>query len=201
MNKQEICSVQKWLPFEKILDNGIIKINNFTFIKIIKVSSINFNLKSEFEKEAILNSYKIFLKTCQFNFQILIQSNKKDLSKNISIINNQLRSENNNISEISKKYIKYINELNNKNKSSSKNFYLIIKYENKNLNEINNIENYAYQELNDKYFKIRDCLSRCGNILEDINSKKEVEEILESFINKRQYFKEKQNCHIVIINN
>ena len=201
MNKQEICSVQKWLPFEKILDNGIIKINNFTFIKIIKVSSINFNLKSEFEKEAILNSYKIFLKTCQFNFQILIQSNKEDLSKNISIINNQLKSENNKISEISKKYIKYINELNNKNKSSSKNFYLIIKYENKNLNEINNIENYAYQELNDKYFKIRDCLSRCGNILEDINSKKEVEEILESFINKRQYFREKQNCHIVNINN
>ena len=201
MNKQEICSVQKWLPFEKILDNGIIKINNFTFIKIIKVSSINFNLKSEFEKEAILNSYKIFLKTCQFNFQILIQSNKKDLSKNISIINNQLKSVNNKISEISKKYIKYINELNNKNKSSSKNFYLIIKYENKNLNEINNIENYAYQELNDKYFKIRDCLSRCGNILEDINSKKEVEEILESFINKRQYFREKQNCHIVNINN
>lgn len=201
MNKQEIYSVQKWLPFEKILDNGIIKINNFTFLKIIKVSSINFNLKSEFEKEAILNSYKIFLKTCQFNFQILIQSNKKDLSKNISIINNQLKSENNKISEISQKYIKYINELNNKNKSSSKKFYLIIKYENKNLNEINNIENYAYQELNDKYFKIRDCLSRCGNILEDINSKKEVEEILESFINKRQYFKEKQNCHIVNINN
>ncbi len=201
MNKQEIYSVQKWLPFEKILSNGIIKINNFKFVKIIKVSSINFNLKSELEKEAILNSYKIFLKTCQFNFQILIQSNKEDLSKNISIINNQLKSENNKISEISKKYIKYINKLNNKNKSSSKNFYLIIKYENKNLNEINNIENYAYQELNDKYFKIRDCLSRCGNILEDINSKKEVEEILESFINKRQYFREKQNCHIVNINN
>ena len=201
MNKQEIYSVQKWLPFEKILSNGIIKINNFKFVKIMKVNSINFNLKSELEKEAILNSYKIFLKTCQFNFQILIQSNKEDLSKNISIINNQLKSENNKISEISKKYIKYINELNNKNKSSSKNFYLIIKYENKNLNEINNIENYAYQELNDKYFKIRDCLSRCGNILEDINSKKEVEEILESFINKRQYFKEKQNCHIVNINN
>ena len=201
MNKQEIYSVQKWLPFEKILSNGIIKINNFKFVKIMKVNSTNFNLKSELEKEAILNSYKIFLKTCQFNFQILIQSNKEDLSKNISIINNQLKSENNKISEISKKYIKYINELNNKNKSSSKNFYLIIKYENKNLNEINNIENYAYQELNDKYFKIRDCLSRCGNILEDINSKKEVEEILESFINKRQYFREKQNCHIVNINN
>ena len=197
MNKQEIYSVQEWLPFEEVLKNGIIKINNFTFIKIIKVNSINFNLKSDLEKEAILNSYKIFLKTCQFNFQILIQSNKEDLSKNISIINNQLKSENNKISEISKKYIKYINKLNNKNKSSSKNFYLIIKYENKNLNEINNIENYAYQELNDKYFKIKDCLSRCGNILEDVNSMKKVEEILESFINKRQYFRERQNCQIV----
>ena len=197
MNKQEIYSVQEWLPFEEVLKNGIIKINNFTFIKIIKVNSINFNLKSDLEKEAILNSYKIFLKTCQFNFQILIQSNKEDLSKNISNINNQLKSENNKISEISKKYIKYINKLNNKNKSSSKNFYLIIKYENKNLNEINNIENYAYQELNDKYFKIKDCLSRCGNILEDVNSMKKVEEILESFINKRQYFRERQNCQIV----
>lgn len=197
MNKQEIYSVQEWLPFEEVLKNGIIKINNFTFIKIIKVNSINFNLKSDLEKEAILNSYKIFLKTCQFNFQILIQSNKEDLSKNISNINNQLKSENNKISEISKKYIKYINKLNNKNKSSSKNFYLIIKYENKNLNEINNIENYAYQELNDKYFKIKDCLSRCGNILEDLNSMEKVEEILESFINKRQYFRERQNCQIV----
>ena len=194
MNKQEVCSVQEWLPFEKILSNGIIKINNFKFVKIMKVNSINFNLKSELEKEAILNSYKIFLKTCQFNFQILIQSNKEDLSKNISIINNQLKSENNKISEISKKYIKYINKLNNKNKSSSKNFYLIIKYENKNLKEINNIENYACQELNDNFFKIKDCLSRCGNVLEDINSKKEVEEILESFINKRQYFRERQCC-------
>ena len=194
MNKQEVCSVQEWLPFEKILSNGIIKINNFKFVKIMKVNSINFNLKSELEKEAILNSYKIFLKTCQFNFQILIQSNKEDLSKNISIINNQLKSENNKISEISKKYIKYINKLNNKNKSSSKNFYLIIKYENKNLNEINNRENYACQELNDNFFKIKDCLSRCGNVLEDINSKKEVEEILESFINKRQYFRERQCC-------
>ena len=193
MNKQETCSVQEWLPFEKIIDNGIIKINNFTFIKIIKVNSINFNLKSEFEKEAILNSYKVFLKTYQFDFQILIQSNKEDLSKNISNINKQLKSENNKIHKISQKFIKYINDLNNKNKSSSKNFYIIIKYENKNLNEINNIENYACQELNDKYFKIKDCLSRCGNVLEDINSKKKIEEILESFINKRQYFRERQN--------
>ena len=74
-------SVQKFLPFEEILENGIIKLNDNSYIKIIKIIPINFNLKSNLEKEAILNSYKIFLKTCNFDIQILIQSNKEDLSK------------------------------------------------------------------------------------------------------------------------
>ena len=82
-------SIQEWIPFEKILENGIIKLKDNSYIKIIKIYPINFNLKSELEKEAILNSYKIFLKTCDFNFQILIQSKKEDLSKHISNINNQ----------------------------------------------------------------------------------------------------------------
>ena len=87
-NKQE-KSTQEWLPFEYILENGIIKLKNSSYIKIIKIIPINFNLKSELEKEAILNSYKIFLKTCNFNFQILIQSNKENLDKHISNINTQ----------------------------------------------------------------------------------------------------------------
>ena len=188
MQEKENNSVQNWLPFENILENGIIKINHNEYIKIIKISPINFNLKSELEKEAILNSYKIFLKTCNFNFQILVQSNKEDLSKHISNIQNQLISENNNISKISKKYIEYIKQLNYNKKSSSKNFYIIIKYINQN-HEINDIENYAIQELNDKYFKIKDCLSRCGNIVKDFSKKEEIKNILFSFFNRRIYLK------------
>ena len=66
---------------------------NNSYIKIIEVKPINYNLKSNLEKEAILNSYKTFLKTCSFDIQIIVQSNKEDLSKNISIINNNLKSE------------------------------------------------------------------------------------------------------------
>ena len=191
MKKKQNDSVQEWLPFEKILDNGIIKLKNNEFIKIIKINPINFNLKSDLEKEAILNSYKIFLKTCNFNFQILIQSNKEDLSKHINNIQQQLIQENNNISEISKKYIKYIKKLNENKKSSSKKYYIIIKY--KNNNEINNIENYATQELNDKYFKIKDNLSRCGNKVKDFSEKEEIKNILNSFFNKRICFYNEQN--------
>jgi len=189
MSKKEINSVQEWIPFEKILENGIIKLRDKTYIKIIKINPINFNLKSELEKESILNSYKIFLKTCNFNFQILIQSNKEDLSKHISDIQEQLSLEKNNIQEISRKYIEYIKKLNKEKKSSSKNYYIIIKYLNKNNEETNdNIENYATEELNDKYFKIKECLSRCGNLARDIVDKEEIKNILFSFLNSRIYF-------------
>ena len=187
MERQKSKSVQEWLPFQKILDNGIIQLKDNTYIKIIKVKPINFNLKSELEKEAILNSYKLFLKTCNFNFQILIQSNKEDLSKHIKAINENLIHEENYIQEISKKYIKYIQNLNHDKKSSSKNFYIILKYKNEN-KEIANFADYAIEDLNDKYFKIKDCLSRCGNIVTDFSENQETISILFSFLNTRIYF-------------
>lgn len=143
-------------------------------------------MKSDLEKEAILNSYKIFLKTCDFNFQILIQSNKVDLSNHFSQINNNLTQEEKNIQEISKKYIENIKELNNNKKSSSKNYYIILEYINKN-NEIIDIQTNATENLNNKYFKIKDGLSRCGNIATDINDKKQIKNILFSFFNTRIY--------------
>ena len=187
MQKKDKDSVQTWLPFEEIFQNGIIKTKNNEYIKIIKVSPINFNLKSELEKEAILNSYKLFLKTCNFDIQILIQSNKEDLSKHISKIKKGLIKESENLLNISKKYIEYIKNLNNEKKSSSKNFYIIIKSINKN-QEINNNENYLIEELNDNYFKIKDCLARCGNIVKDFTDKDEIKKILFSFFNTRMYF-------------
>ena len=64
----------------------MVEIENNAYIKILEVTPINYNLKSDLEKEAILNSYKIFFKTCHFDIQILIQSNKEDLSHHISKI-------------------------------------------------------------------------------------------------------------------
>ena len=172
------------------MNNGIIKINNKKFIKIIEIKPINFNLKSELEKEAILNSYKIFLKTCNFNFQILIQSNKEDLSNHFSQVRENSNLENKNIQEISEKYINYIKKINNNNKSSSKNYYIVISYENTN-NDVNDIESYATEDLNNKYFKIKDCLARCGNNAINNLEKEKIKEILFSFLNTRLYFNRK----------
>jgi len=190
MKNKKIKSVQEWLPFTQILDNGIIKMKDNSYIKIIKINPINFNLKSELEKESILNSYKIFLKTCNFNFQILIQSNREDLSKHNLNIQNQLILENEKIQNISKKYIQYINKLNINNKSSSKNYYIIIKYINQQQDN-DSAEAYALEELNNQYFKIKECLSRCGNLVKDVSQKEDIKNIMFSFLNSRIYFNNK----------
>ena len=177
MKSEKFKSVQNWLPYDKILDNGIIKLKNSSYVKILKVEPINYNLKSELEKEAILNSYKSFIKSCNFNLQILIQSKKEDSTKHIDLLN-----QNNFYSEIKEKYIEYINSLNQKQKSSNKNFYIIIS---QSAEDITNLESVTIQNLQENYFKVKELLARCGNIVSEYTKENQIREVLFSFLNSR----------------
>ena len=160
---------------------------NNKYIKILKIIPINYNLKSDLEKEAILNSYKIFLKTCNFNIQILIQSSKENLEKNIlNIQKNIQKKENKFLKNISNEYIKYIQNMNLNKKSSSKNFYIILSNEKLKGIDYNQSFEITKNDLKEKYFKVKDCLSRCGNSVIEINSKNEIIKILYSFLNTRK---------------
>ena len=185
VKKIKELSVQQWLPIEEIYDNGIIKINKNKYVKILKIIPINYNLKSDLEKNSILNSYKILLKTCNFNIQILIQSNKEDLSQHISNIEkNVQKKENKYLKEISENYIKFIQDLNYLRNSASKDFYLIFSNEKiENFNSIEIIEN----DLKEKYFKIKECLSRCGNDVIEVNKKDNIVDIFYSLLNTRNF--------------
>lgn len=177
-------TIQEWLPIKEIDKKGVVKLKNNNLIKIIKVYPINYNLKSDLEKESILNSYKIFLKTCNFNIQILIQSNKEDLSHQISNIKKNIsKKENKYLEKISQNYINYINKINLERKSSSKDFFIIIANENKNKKDFQS-EEILKNDLKEKYFKIKECLSRSGNSVIEINNKKEIEKILKKYIKK-----------------
>ena len=175
MFKSNIYSIQNWLPVQEFFCDGIIKLKNNNLIKMIKINPINYELKSEFEKQAILNSYKTFLKNCNFDIQIIIQSDKEDISKNIEIIKNREKTEkglnNNFIVNISEKYINYIKNQNKEKLSSSKNFYILIKSKN---SQDNN-------ELKEKYLKIKEALLRCGNAVYEIKTKQELENIFKKY--------------------
>lgn len=173
---EQISAVQEWLPIDRILDKGIIQMKDASLIKIVSVSPINYNLKSDLEKEAILNSYKKMFRSCNFNLQVLIQSKKEDLTANIKLL-----KQNNKFENIKNKYIKYITELNKAKKSSSKNFYLVIKE-----TSSENI-NIKLKNLHNKYIKIKDLLSRCGNIVSEYTYDNIIKEIIFSFLNSKNF--------------
>ena len=177
MKLEQIPSVQSWLPIEKILEKGIIKLKNSSYIKIMYVSPINYNLKSDLEKEAILNSFKNFFKSCNFNLQILIQSKKEDLSKQINYLNNNSNCP----AELKNNYIDYIDSLNKKRKSSCKNFFIVVSENSSENNESNVIQN-----LQNKYNKIKDSLSRCGNIVSEYTEDDQILEVLYSSLNSNK---------------
>ena len=182
--EEKIITTQEWIPIDKIFENGILKLKNKNYIKIIKVSPINFNLKSNLEKEAILNSYKIFLKTCNFDIQILIQSSKEDLNKNIENIKQNLKKENKiYLNEIANDYFVFLQKYNSIKNSSTKNFFIVIS------DNSEDSEDNIFQTLNEKYFKIKECLFRCGNMVQDFSSKEEVKQLLNVFFNSRIYLK------------
>ena len=184
--KKNNLTVQDWLDINTIFKNGIIKLKGNKYVKLIKIMPINFNLKSNLEKEAILNSYKTFLKTCNFDIQIIIQSNKEDLQKGIQNIYDNLKNEDKDfLNKIGKKYIDFLAEINSIKTSSSKDFYIIVSSEKK---SDTNMEELIFEELNEKFFKIKECLIRCGNSVKNINTREETERVLFSFLNTRLFF-------------
>lgn len=174
------------MPIKEFYNNGIIKLKNNIFIKIIKINPINYDLKSDFEKKAILNSYKAFLKNCNFDIQIIIKSKQEDISKNIKEIEKQKETEKSlNNSFMINVFDSYINFIKNKNKeklSSSKEFYIIVSSEKIPENQ----EEKILLELKEEYFKIKDSLIRCGNSILEIKEKEEIKSIIKSFFKKEE---------------
>lgn len=105
----------------------------------------------------------------------------EDISKNIKKIKKQKETEiglNNKF--MSNYFGLYINFIENKNKeklSSSKKFYIIINSKKSPENQKENI----ILDLKEKYIKIKDSLSRCGNEVYEIKNKEELKKIIISF--------------------
>ncbi len=76
--KNPAQGTQIYLRIAEIRDNVVV-LKNGGLRAILRVSSINFNLKSEEEQNAIIYSYQGFLNTLEFPIQIVIRSKKLDI--------------------------------------------------------------------------------------------------------------------------
>lgn len=121
-------STQNTLQIAEIRD-GIVIMNDGSFRSVVMVKSINFDLMSPQEQEAVEYSYQGFLNSLYFPVQIFIRSQKVDLQPYIEKLD-KIRTEHDNmlLALLMDDYIGYIDQLAQQTNIMDKKFYLVIPY-------------------------------------------------------------------------
>ncbi len=74
----KVLSTQRYLPIAEIKEDTVI-LKNGGLRAVLKVNSLNFNLKSEVEQQGIIAGYQGFINTLIFPVQILIRSTRLNI--------------------------------------------------------------------------------------------------------------------------
>lgn len=173
-------SSQSQIDIKNIKD-GIVSLNEGSYLKIIKTSSINFQLKSEQEQDTIIDIYEGFLNSINFPIQILIRTRQLDITEYINFLNLRADGENEAVYKQQIVYFrKFIKELVKENKILSKYFYVIIPIENGSRDDFNLIKS----QLNVRVDLIKKNLNKINISCHELNSV-EIINLFYSFYNPR----------------
>lgn len=121
-------STQNTLQIAEIRD-GIVIMNDGSFRSVVMVKSINFDLMSPQEQEAVEYSYQGFLNSLYFPIQIFLRSRKVDLQPYIAKLD-KIRTEHDNmlLALLMEDYIGYMDSLSQQTNIMDKNFYVVIPF-------------------------------------------------------------------------
>lgn len=121
-------STQNTLLIAEIRD-GIVIMSDGSFRSVVMVKSVNFDLMSPQEQEAVEFSYQGFLNSLYFPIQIFIRSQKVDLQPYIERLD-KIRTEHDNmlLAMLMDDYINYIDQLSQQTNIMDKKFYVVIPY-------------------------------------------------------------------------
>jgi hypothetical protein len=121
-------STQNSLQMAEVRD-GIVIMNDGSYRSVVMVKSINFDLMSPQEQEAVEYSYQGFLNSLYFPVQIFIRSQKVDLQPYIAKLD-KIRTEHDNmlLALLMEDYITYIDDLSQHTNIMDKKFYVVIPY-------------------------------------------------------------------------
>jgi len=122
-------STQTYLRIAEIKDN-ILVLKNGGIRGVLKTSSINFNLKSKDEQNAIIQSYQSFLNSLEFPIQILVRSKKLDIDDYVDGVRKLGDNQQNKLlQEQTYEYADYIQRLIEYADIMAKEFYVVIPYD------------------------------------------------------------------------
>jgi len=129
MAKQEIEATQKIIEIEGI-ENGTVVLKNGGLRKILMVSGVNFDLKSEEEQGIITFGYQNFLNSLNFSVQIFIHSRKLNIEDYLTRLEERGNQETNELlkNQISE-YREFIRSFVSENAIMEKTFFVIVPFD------------------------------------------------------------------------
>jgi len=113
----------------KGVQDGVLMLPGNQYRAVLHVSSLNFELKSEDEQDAIIDTYESFLNSVGSNLQILIRTREIDMDKYLEDLRERLHGEKEAIyrSQL-KNYDEFVRSLITTNKILTRHFYLVIPF-------------------------------------------------------------------------
>lgn len=121
-------STQSTLMISEIRDNIVI-MKDGSFRAVVACKSINFDLMSDVEREAVEYSYQNFLNSLKFKTQILVRSQRVDIGPYIEKLS-EIRRNNDNmlLGVLMDDYINFIDILSQEANIMDKSFFIIVPY-------------------------------------------------------------------------
>ena len=121
-------ATQEFVPIKEVRD-GIVMLKHGGMRSILLCSSLNFSLKSEDERKAILLQFQDFLNSLDFSIEIVVQSRKLDIRPYIALLEKQEKNQTNNLMKIQvREYIEFIKNFTENTNIMTKNFFIVVPY-------------------------------------------------------------------------
>ena len=128
MFKRSKASSRRQIQIKEVKDSVLVLPNN-SYRTVLESSSINFELKSEDEQDALIDNYQNFLNSLPTTLQILIRVREVDIDRYLEEFSKNLSGENEKVyQEQIKNYCEFIQNLVSGNKILSRKFYIVIPY-------------------------------------------------------------------------
>ncbi len=126
--KDPSISTQRYVDVDSVKDDVIV-LKNGSLRAVLMVSSINFDLKSTEEQDAIIARYQGFLNSLDFSVQIIINSRRFDVEPYLEMLRQkEMLQENELLKMQTAEYHDFIKSLVDVSQIMSKVFYIIVPF-------------------------------------------------------------------------
>ena len=109
--------------------DGVLELPNNQYRLVLESSSINFELMSEEEQDALIDTYQSFLNSLNNPFQIVVRIRELDMDKYLESFRSKLSNDDEAVyATQAENYIQFISQLVTSNKILTRKFYVVLPY-------------------------------------------------------------------------